>query len=181
MNENDDGHTIEALEPSGEMDACPYCGLPVPIPMPGPKAPQAGQLSLCTACGGVSFFEEDMRLREATDEELQEVFEEFGADHMIGAGALATLTRRGKSGAPKNWWTCHSPDCGTKYRGCAPDCPKDHFEQTGEWIGPEAQVVLHLPVRDARELREHLMVHSSTMARDVGALLDEALEKYDEA
>lgn len=30
----------------------------------------------------------------------------------------------------------HSRDCGTKYRGCAPDCPKDTYEITGEWTGP---------------------------------------------
>lgn len=30
----------------------------------------------------------------------------------------------------------HSDDCGTKYRGCAPDCPKDTWEHTGVWIGP---------------------------------------------
>jgi hypothetical protein len=38
------------------------------------------------------------------------------------------------------WWAVHSPDCGTKYRGCAPDCPKaareDQLEaQKGERCG----------------------------------------------
>jgi hypothetical protein len=36
---------------------------------------------------------------------------------------------------PKNWWTYHTKDCGTKYRGCSPDCPKDIYERTGEWRG----------------------------------------------
>lgn len=35
------------------------------------------------------------------------------------------------------WHCCHSPDCGTKYRDCAPDCPKDVWERTGVWTGPE--------------------------------------------
>ena len=34
---------------------------------------------------------------------------------------------------PENWWTYHTKDCGTKYRGCSPDCPKDIYERTGEW------------------------------------------------
>ena len=37
---------------------------------------------------------------------------------------------------PKDWWEYHSMDCGTKYRGCAPECPKDIYENTGEWKGP---------------------------------------------
>jgi hypothetical protein len=34
---------------------------------------------------------------------------------------------------PENWWHYHTKDCGTKYRGCSPDCPKDIYERTGEW------------------------------------------------
>jgi hypothetical protein len=30
----------------------------------------------------------------------------------------------------------HSPDCGTKYRGCAPDCPKDQQEKQEAADGP---------------------------------------------
>ncbi len=39
--------------------------------------------------------------------------------------------KRGEQGysGPLPWWTFHSPDCGTKYRGCAPDCPKDARER----------------------------------------------------
>lgn len=37
---------------------------------------------------------------------------------------------------PPNWWEFHSDDCGTAYRGCAPDCPKDRYERTGKWDGP---------------------------------------------
>ena len=36
---------------------------------------------------------------------------------------------------PEDWWTYHTKDCGTKYRGCSPDCPKDIYERTGEWKG----------------------------------------------
>jgi len=39
--------------------------------------------------------------------------------------------------APRDYWVYHSPECGTKYRGCAPDCPKEVFEKTGKWTGPE--------------------------------------------
>ena len=33
-----------------------------------------------------------------------------------------------------NWHTRHHRDCGTKFRGCSPDCPKDHYEKTGNWL-----------------------------------------------
>ena len=36
---------------------------------------------------------------------------------------------------PENWWHYHTKDCGTKYRGCSPDCPKDIYEITGKWTG----------------------------------------------
>jgi hypothetical protein len=35
--------------------------------------------------------------------------------------------------APENWWCYHASGCGTQYRGCAPDCPKDKWEETGIW------------------------------------------------
>jgi len=41
---------------------------------------------------------------------------------------------------PKEWWHYHSRECGTKYRGCAPDCPKDIYERTGRWTGPRIMV-----------------------------------------
>lgn len=34
---------------------------------------------------------------------------------------------------PPDWHAHHSEDCGTAYRGCAPDCPKDRYERTGVW------------------------------------------------
>jgi hypothetical protein len=40
-------------------------------------------------------------------------------------------------GLPKKWSDCHSHECGTAYRGCAPNCPKDVWERTGLWIGAE--------------------------------------------
>lgn len=46
---------------------------------------------------------------------------------------------------PREWWEYHHRHCGTCYRGCAPDCPKDMFERTGEWIGPGC---VALPIRD---------------------------------
>ena len=33
----------------------------------------------------------------------------------------------------RDYYKYYSPDCGTKYRGCAPDCPKRIFEETGVW------------------------------------------------
>lgn len=36
---------------------------------------------------------------------------------------------------PENWWHYHTKDCGTNYRGCSPDCPKDIYERTGKWRG----------------------------------------------
>lgn len=35
--------------------------------------------------------------------------------------------------APPNWWEYHVKECGTRYRGCAPHCPKDRYEETGIW------------------------------------------------
>lgn len=36
---------------------------------------------------------------------------------------------------PAKWWEHHSPDCSTKYRGCAPECPKARFERILETWG----------------------------------------------
>lgn len=37
---------------------------------------------------------------------------------------------------PKEWWRHHHKHCGTLYRGCHPLlCPKNIYEETGEWIG----------------------------------------------
>lgn len=42
----------------------------------------------------------------------------------------------GQKVVPSDYCNFHSKDCGTKFRGCAPDCPKDIYERTGRWIGP---------------------------------------------
>lgn len=34
---------------------------------------------------------------------------------------------------PKDWWLYHLETCGTKYRGCDPNCPKRIYEETGVW------------------------------------------------
>ena len=37
---------------------------------------------------------------------------------------------------PKDWYTYHHANCGTRYRGCDPSlCPKNVYEKTGKWIG----------------------------------------------
>jgi hypothetical protein len=36
---------------------------------------------------------------------------------------------------PKDWWTYHLKTCGTQYRGCDPNCPKNIYEETGKWVG----------------------------------------------
>lgn len=38
--------------------------------------------------------------------------------------------------APRDWSRFHSRRCGTEFRGCAPECPKDVYERTDEWTGP---------------------------------------------
>jgi len=43
---------------------------------------------------------------------------------------------------PDDWYRYHASGCGTRYRGCAPDCPKDTWERTGVWIGPVAAALL---------------------------------------
>jgi hypothetical protein len=47
--------------------------------------------------------------------------------------SLVKMVVRFKKKPPEDWWTYHTKDCGTKYRGCSPDCPKDIYERTGEW------------------------------------------------
>lgn len=41
-----------------------------------------------------------------------------------------------KRPVPRDPHLFHSRRCGTEFRGCAPDCPKDTYERTGEWTGP---------------------------------------------
>jgi hypothetical protein len=48
---------------------------------------------------------------------------------------LIKLIRSTLNKPPKDWWLYHSEDCGTKYRGCAPDCPKDIWEREKRWVG----------------------------------------------
>lgn len=48
---------------------------------------------------------------------------------------LPYIVVRLKKKPPENWWTYHTKDCGTMYRGCSPDCPKNIYEETGEWRG----------------------------------------------
>lgn len=43
--------------------------------------------------------------------------------------------RRRLNRPPHNWYDYHSSECGTSYRGCAPDCPKDTWERERRWIG----------------------------------------------
>lgn len=38
-------------------------------------------------------------------------------------------------GIPRKYWLYHTKNCGTKFRGCDPVCPKDVYEKTGKWIG----------------------------------------------
>ena len=59
--------------------------------------------------------------------------------------------------APVDYWNYHHPDCGTRYRGCAPECPKDVFERTGEWIGPLAQ---RTPEQIAKQFRDEFIYTS---------------------
>ncbi len=81
---------------------------------------------------------------------------------------------------PKNWDQYHSQECGTAYRGCAPGCPKDHYEKTGKWIGPEPTIKLALSLEDARALRVFLERRppSITAAR-IEAMLSKKLEDYE--
>jgi len=56
------------------------------------------------------------------------------------------MNKTNKEKAPKNYYTYHHPDCGTKYRGCSPKCPADIYEQTGKWTGQKdmAERLKHL-------------------------------------
>ena len=54
---------------------------------------------------------------------------------------------------PLPWYAIHTEECGTMYRGCSPDCPKDIWERTGVWIGPEANkpTEVWIPEEHSRE------------------------------
>jgi hypothetical protein len=42
---------------------------------------------------------------------------------------------------PERYWDYHAQQCGTVYRGCDPvHCPKDVWETTGVWLGPEKDI-----------------------------------------
>lgn len=53
-----------------------------------------------------------------------------------GHDAPAQTEESKDTSLPKDYYVYHAKGCGTEYRGCAPDCPKDIYERTGEWTGP---------------------------------------------
>lgn len=90
-----DGTEVELFEQSGDMDACPGCRLPAPVPKPGPvgDAPQEGDETQCMACGMISYFDEGLRMRGASREELQAVLDRDGVESPRGAAAFVWLER----------------------------------------------------------------------------------------
>lgn len=55
---------------------------------------------------------------------------------------------------PEDWSSYHHEECGTMYRGCSPDCPKDIYESTGKWVGERMmRERLAMLEEDASELR----------------------------
>lgn len=63
---------------------------------------------------------------EDIQEEIRNTMAEIIAEEMRSAPEKLDL--------PEDWYRNHHKDCGTQYRGCHPTlCPKEHYEQTGEW------------------------------------------------
>lgn len=93
------GMRVKVVQGSEEMDACTGCGLPVPVPKQAPNIdptmlPKEGQPSACMVCGTVNIFGFDLRLREATDEELDQIVDEHGVNSCTGAAAYVQRERR---------------------------------------------------------------------------------------
>lgn len=55
---------------------------------------------------------------------------------------------------PKDWYTYHLDECGTRSRGCSTDCPQYIYESTGKWVGERMmRERLAMLEEDASELR----------------------------
>jgi len=92
------GAEVEVVPTSSELDACTGCGLEVHVPKAAPgqeyELPQPGELSLCLGCGTISIFQEDLKLRPATDAELEDILKRKGPRDQTGAAAFVQLERR---------------------------------------------------------------------------------------
>lgn len=66
----------------------------------------------------------------ATDQELDKLVAELLG--IVEAQEKKAHLAHAPTEPERPWWAVHSRDCGTKYRGCAPDCPKDARERQME-------------------------------------------------
>jgi len=55
----------------------------------------------------------------------------------------------------RDWYTYHDKDCGTKYRGCSPQCPKDIYEKPRKWIGVDRLDTNWISTDETRNLPKH--------------------------
>jgi hypothetical protein len=57
-------------------DVCPFCGHPLDaataVPANGEAVPEAGDVSACLNCAGLMIFDEALRVRKPTTDELRE-------------------------------------------------------------------------------------------------------------
>jgi DNA-directed RNA polymerase subunit RPC12/RpoP len=60
-----------------QLDACPYCGHQVDSAssLTTPTPPEPEDVSICIQCGSLMIYDQSMRLRRTTDDELKELME----------------------------------------------------------------------------------------------------------
>ena len=61
-----------------------------------------------------------------------------------------------KDQVPENYYIYHHKDCGKKYRGCSPECPKDIYEKTGKWILELGVPIGHMELKPVSEDKKWL-------------------------
>jgi len=66
---------------------------------------------------------------------IEETGERFGVLTRPSSVSLHLVFEYNGTKPPKDWEQYHSPRCGSYFRGCAPECPKDIYEKTGVWTG----------------------------------------------
>jgi hypothetical protein len=75
-----------------------------------------------------------------TAERLRELLVEHPKYHVLGGAGPSEVHVHPWPPLPhRPWHHKHLLTCGTEYRGCAPDCPKDMYEQAQYWKGQFAK------------------------------------------
>lgn len=83
-------------------DACPFCRHTLDAATAGPSNPDAvpkpGDVTVCIECGAVLLFDDGLKVRGPTPEELVEILQDRSAVAMIRTIATFRAKRLGQSG-----------------------------------------------------------------------------------